>query len=217
MGRRAGLSLTEKQRHQLQQFKAQTKDKREYRAADGLLLRAEGKSANEVARRIGVTIKQVFMWARKFRLKGVRGLRVRKQTGRPARKAALAKPRIAHLIEQDPRVFGYLKGRWVLRDIARQLQKDGVEMHYTSVRRMLDELGIVLKTPRLRTPGSLKKNYRKRREIRRYKKVAAALSKKTSSSDSKTRSGSSSFPKSRDVGQRGGESSTSPRSVIPSG
>lgn len=208
--------MTETQRRQLHQFKAKTKDKREYRAADGLLLRAEGKTADDVARRTGVTIKQVFMWTRKFRRKGVRGLRVRKQTGRPALKAALAKPRIAHLIEQDPQAFGYLKGRWVLRDIARQLEKEGVEMHYTSVRRMLGELGIVLKTPRLRTPGSLKKNYRKREQIRQYKQVAAALSKKTSSSVSRTRSGSSSFQKSRDAGRNGGESSTSPRSAIPS-
>ena len=181
MGRMAGLSLTETQRRQLLQFKAKTNDKREYRAADGLLLRAEGKTVDYVARRTGVTMKQVFMWTRKFRADGIVGLRVKKQTGRPSTKARLAKPRIEQLIDEDPQLFGFLKGRWVLRDIARELGKEGIDIHYSSVYRILEDSGIRLKSPKQRAPGSIKKNYRKRQEIARYKRIAPALFKKKSS------------------------------------
>src|SRR3990167_6185938 len=107
MGRRAGLSLTRTQRQQLQQFMKETKDKREYRAAGGLLMRA----------------------------KGTKGLHMKKPTGRKTTKADAAKPKIAALIDKDPQAFGYLKGRWVLRDISRELKKEGIDMHWTSVGR----------------------------------------------------------------------------------
>jgi hypothetical protein len=68
----------------------------------------------------------------------------------------------------------------VLRDISRELKKEGIDLHYTGVHRILGDLGIVLKSPKLRAPGSIRKNYRKRAEIRRYKRVAGALLKKGS-------------------------------------
>jgi transposase len=179
-----------------------TKDKREYRAADGLLLRSEGRSADDVSRRLDVTRKQVFAWTRKFRASGTDGLRMKKQTGRPRTKADAAKPIIEAIIDKDPQIFGYLKGRWVLRDISKELKKEGIAMHWTSVRRMLNELDIGLKSPKLRAPGSLKKDYRKRAEIRSYKRIAPALFKKKFLSVSKTRSGPNSFPKLNVAGQK---------------
>lgn len=205
MGRSAGISLSRPRRRQLQQFMLKTKDKREYRAAQGILERAEGKSAQAISRRLGVSMKQVFMWTRKFRANGVDGLRVKKQTGRPSTKAKLAKPLIENLIAKDPQTFGYLKGRWALRDISRQLRKEGVAMHFTSVRRMLKDLDIVLKRPQLRALGSIKKNYCKREEIRKYKQIAPAIFKKTSSSDSKTKNGSNFSQKPSVAGQKEGD------------
>lgn len=211
MGRRPDFSLTNTQQHQLRQFMAQTNDKREYRAADGLLLRVEGKSADAVAHRLGVTIKQVFVWTRRFRSTGITGLSMKKSTGRKTTKADAAKPIIRKLIDKDPQLFGYLKGRWVLRDISRELKKEGIDMHWTSVSRMLDELDIRLKSPRLRALGSIKKNYHKREEIRRYKRIAPALLKKRYSSHSKTKNGLNSSQKLKDVGQRKEKQSTSRR------
>jgi len=213
MGRRPDFSLTSTQQRKLRQFMAQTNNKREYRAADGLLLRAEGKSADDVAHRLGVTIKQVFMWTRRFRSTGVDGLHMKKSTGRKTTKADAAKPLIAKFIDKDPQAFGYLKGLWVLRDIARELKKEGIPMHYSSVYRMLEDLGIGLKSPRLRALGSIKKNYRKREEIRRYKRIAPALFKKRFSSHSKMRNGQNFSQKSSDVGRKKEKPSTSQRSA----
>lgn len=215
MGRCAGISLSKAQRKQLQQFMNKTKKKSEYRAAQGLLMRSEGNSVEEIARQFGVTMKQVFVWTRKFRAEGIDGLRVKKQTGRPSTKARLAKPRIEELIDKDPQLFGYLKGRWVLRDIARELKKEGVEIHYTSVYRILEDLGIGLKSPKLRAPGSMKKNYRKREEIRRYKRIAPALFKKRFSSDSKTKNGPNSSRRSNVAGQKKARQGSSRHSATP--
>jgi len=71
-----------------------------------------------------------------------------------------------------------LKGKWVLRDISKQLKKEEINLNYTGVRRVMSELGITQKKPILRALGSIKKNYKKRAEIKRYKKIAAALLKK---------------------------------------
>ena len=180
MGRYAGISLSRAQRKHLQQFMKNTKNKTEFRAAQGIILRCEGKSVEKIAHHFGVTMKQVFVWTRKFRAEGIDSLHVRKQTGRPSTKAKIAKPRIEKLIDKDPQMFGYLKGRWALRDISKELKKEGIPFHYSSVHRILDDLGIRLKSPKLRALGSIKKNYRKRAEIRRYKRIAPALLKKTS-------------------------------------
>jgi len=176
----SGIFLSKANRRKLADFSKTANDKREYRAALGVLLRGDGETAEEVSRRLGVTRKQVFMWCRKFRSNGVDALRMRKQTGRPAHQGSKAKEIIPHLLEKDPQAFGYLKGRWVLRDIARELKKEGINLHYTGVRRVLNDLGITLKQPKLRAPGSLKKNYRKRKEIADYRRIAPALLKKES-------------------------------------
>lgn len=178
MGRKAGLGLSMNKKKVLNKFMRRAKGACEYRAALGILLRAEGKSAEDVRKRLGVTIKQVFMWCRKFKEQGVNGLKVKKQTGRPAHAKIKAKKSIPKLLKQDPQTFGYLKGRWVLRDISRQLKKEGINLNYTGVRRALSDLDIVQKMPKLRAPGSIVKNYKKREEIRRYKQIAGALLKK---------------------------------------
>lgn len=196
----SGTTLSKAQREALTRFMKSARDKQEYRAALGVLLRGDGNAASEAGRRLGVTKKQVFMWCHNFRRQGVDGLRMKKPTGRPATQGNRAKEVIPELLKKDPQLFGYLKGRWVLRDISRELQKEGIPLHHTSVARVLEDIGIVLKTPRLRAPGSLHKNYRKRAEVRRYKQVAGALEKKGSPSASKTRNGSSSSPGSNAAG-----------------
>ncbi len=189
MGRHSGIELSEKQRKNLQKFMHETKDKREHRAASGILMRTEGKSADDVARHFGVTKKQVFSWTRFFRATGVEGLHMKNPTGRTPKRSIVAKPRIRQLLKEDPQLFGYLKGGWVLRDISRQLKKEGIELHFTGVRRVLEDLDIVLKSPKMRAPGSVKKNYRKRREIENYKRIAPALQKKRSRLHFKTKNG----------------------------
>lgn len=189
MSRKSGINLTPTQEMQLKKFAKTTRDAREYRSALGVLSRGEGKSAQEVADHLRVTKKQVFAWCRKYREHSVAGLRVKKQTGRPATQGNAAKKIIPKLLKQDPQAFGYLKGRWVVRDISKALKSEGVHLSFQSVHRILDDLNIGLKMPRLRAPGSIRKNYSKRRVIKNYKRMAAALLKKESPSRFRTKNG----------------------------
>lgn len=195
MGRHSGIKLSDKQRKALQRFMAVTKDKREHRAASGILMRADGTSVENIARHFSITMKQVFAWTRFFRAKGVAGLRMKKPTGRKPVKGEQAKQIIPFLLKHDPQAFGYLKGRWVLRDIAKELRKEGLPFDFSSVHRVLRDIGIVLKNPKMRAPGSVHKNYRKRAQIRGYKRAASMLLKKTSSSGFRMRNGQNSLGK----------------------
>ena len=55
MGRHAGLQLSRMEQRELRGFMGKTKNKHEFRAVQGMLLRSEGKSADDVATHFGVT------------------------------------------------------------------------------------------------------------------------------------------------------------------
>lgn len=180
MGRKAGIKLSDGEKEGLRQVLKTIKDARSFRAMTGVLLRGEGHAAAWVAKNLGVTPKQVFVWCNAYKEGGVRGLILGKPPGRPPIEGKKAKRRIPELLKEDPHVFGFLKGRWVVRDIAKELKREGISLSFQSVDRILHELGVSLKRPKLIAPGSLKKNYHKRREIANYKAVAGALQKKGS-------------------------------------
>jgi hypothetical protein len=48
---------------------------------------------------------------------GLDGLRGRKPTGRPAIRDEKARKLIPELMKKDPQAYGFLKGRWVVRDV----------------------------------------------------------------------------------------------------
>lgn len=178
MGRKVGIRLSDGEKDELRQVLKTIKDARSFRAMTGVLLRSEGHAAVWVAKNLGVTPKQVFVWCSAYKEEGVRGLILGKPPGRPPREGNKAKKRIPELLKEDPHVFGFLKGRWVVRDIAKELRREGINLTFQSVDRILHELDISLKRPKLIAPGSMQKNYRKRREIANYKAVAGALQKK---------------------------------------
>ena len=175
---KSGIRLSAPQRRELKEFSGKAKDAREYRAALGILLRGEGMSAADIGERLGVKKRRVFEWTRRYRKRGVSGLAMGKPTGRPADRGKAVAKRLPTLLRKDPQAFGYLKGRWVVRDIAKQMGAEGIPLSYQSVHRVLQDLGFRQKRPTLRAPGSLRKDYRRRAEIRRYQKAAAMLLKK---------------------------------------
>jgi transposase len=189
MVKRAGITLSDTQQKELMEFRQATSDKLEYRAATGVLLRSEGRSAKDVASELGVKQRAVFDWCKNYAESGPEGLHMNKPTGRPAHRGERAKELIPNLLEQDPQSFGFLKGRWVVRDIAKALGDEGITLSFQHVQHILRELGVKLKSPKLRAPGSISKNHKKRAEVRKYKRIAPALLKRGSRSRSRTRSG----------------------------
>ena len=128
---------------ELEEFATQTKDKVEYIRGTALLLRTKGKKADEVADELGVCRGAVFKWERLYTKHGIEGLQRKRPPGRPPEKKSEAKKIIPELMKKDPKFFGFLKGRWVVRDIAKEIEKEsGVEISKSHVQRMMDELGL---------------------------------------------------------------------------
>lgn len=172
------FKLARKERRHLERFIRDSKDKLEYARATAILMRWRGRKVKDVARELNVCMGTVFKWENTYRRCGVDGLRTKAIPGRPAVKRPAAKKLIPELMKKDPRLFGYLKGRWVVRDISKALKSEGVEISPTQVHGMLKELGLSYKRPKL-TVDSNDPNYaRKEREVKSYKQVAPALEKR---------------------------------------
>jgi len=183
------LKLDRKRKRELKRLLSVTHDKKEYRRALGVLMRAQKKRVIDIARQLNVSIDAVERWLRAFRKRGIEGIMVRKPSGRPATKRKPAEARMKELLKQNPQAFGFLKGRWVVRDIAKALSQEGIKVSKSYVQDMLCGLGLTYKRPKLDVKSNDPNYYRKASEVRRYKQTASMLEKKGSSSHSRTRPG----------------------------
>ena len=177
------LRIDRKAKRELAKFVALTKDKGEYRRGTAILmLSGNGKrrrKVKDVARELNVSVNAVIGWKRRYREQGLDGLKAGEHTGRPPRVRARAVRRMRGLLKEDPQAFGFLKGRWVVRDIATALSRQKIEISRSHVHKILtEELDLAYKRPKL-TVKSNDSNYsRKAREVERYKRIAPALAKK---------------------------------------
>ena len=194
------LRLDSKQGRELKRLLSATKDKKEYRRTLGVMMRARKKRVKDIARDLGVTIDAVERWFRAYRNHGIDGIRARKPSGRPVRKRKVAERRIRELLRQDPQAFGFLKGRWVVRDIAKQLSHEGIKVSRSYVHEMLNGLGLAHKRPKLEVKSNDPNYYRKAKEVRNYKRAAPMLAKRGSSSHSRMRPGPRFTPGSKPSG-----------------
>lgn len=101
----------------------------------------EGKEIQQVARELGTSILTVSKWRKRFAEKGVKGLRDRPRSGKPAVYGAGFRKQVLALLEQSPPAG---LSRWDGQAVARKL---GASVH--AVWRLLRREGIYLE--RLRT------------------------------------------------------------------
>lgn len=174
------FKLTRKERRHIEKFIKETKDKLEYARGTAILMRWRGKKAKDVARELNVCEGAIFKWERVYRKAGVDALRRRKAPGRPAYKKPAARKLIPELMKKDPQAYGYLKGRWVVRDISKALREEGVDISPTQVHGLLGELGLSYKRPKLDVRSDDPSYTRKEKEVRAYKQIAPALQKRGS-------------------------------------
>jgi transposase len=141
--------LARKDRRALERLRRNGKDKLEYVRATCLLMRWGGRKVEHVARELDVSMGAVFKWEAAFRRHGIEALRTKKPPGRPSVKKKEAREHIPDLMKKDPQTFGFLKGRWVVRDISKALKEEGVEISPTQVHGILNDLGLSYKRPKL--------------------------------------------------------------------
>jgi transposase len=110
---------------------------------------------------------------------GIHGLKRKRSSGRPPSKKTTVKKIIPEPVKKDAKLFGFLKRRCVVRDIAKELEKEsGIPISKSHVERIMDELGLSYMRPKLHVKSDAPPYYRRKREVRNYKKIASALQKK---------------------------------------
>lgn len=194
------LRLDRKEKRELKRLLSVAQDKKEYRRALGVLMRAQKKRVIEIATQLNVSIDAVERWLRAYRKHGIEGIKARRPSGRPPQKRKPAEARMKELLKQDPQAFGFLKGRWVVRDISKALSAEGIKVSRSYVHEMLKELGLSFKRPKLTVKSNDPNYHRRVKEVRNYKRAASALAKRGSWSHSRTRPGQSSTLESKQNG-----------------
>lgn len=176
------LELSLAQRKELLDFLKRTKDKEEYRRASAIKQKTEGVSYRNIAKNLGVNYRNVYGWIEQYKELGLDSIRnKRKNCGRKPRiSSEKNKELIKDIALKSPVTFGYLKNAWSIRLLAAYLSSI-LEMNVSPMQtwRIIRELGIVYKRPKLTLEHGDEKDYQERKKtIDNYKKVSSALLKK---------------------------------------
>ena len=149
----ARLSLSQRQRGELEQLVSHTPLAKERCRAQALLWIAEGADVAEVAELLQVSRQTIYNWLSRFQGRAQLDLRARlldaPRLGRPRAASGTIDERVAAVINDDPRKFGYHATVWTAPLLSRYLHDHhGIEVSDRTVGRAIDRLGIVWKRPR---------------------------------------------------------------------
>src|SRR5437879_8227426 len=105
------LKLTMGQRNGLRSFMKKTKDKQEYRRAQAILKKDEGKTHKEIAKEHGVNERTTQRWIAVYAKKGIEGLQICRSSRSKSRITDEDREIIFSALFIDPHLFGYL---WII-------------------------------------------------------------------------------------------------------
>jgi transposase len=177
------LELSIVQKKELFSFMKSTKDKEEYRRASAIKQKMERIPYRTIAKNLGVNYRNVYDWINNYRKYGLDGIRNKRKNG--GRKPVISTDKNKEIVKdivlnKSPKTFGYLKNTWSIRLLATYLSLL-LEMNVSPMQtwRIIQDLGIVYKQPKLELEKGVDYN-EKKGKIDRYKKVSSALFKKDS-------------------------------------
>ena len=178
------LELSIVQKKELFSFMKSTKEKEEYRRASAIKQKMEeGIPYRTMAKNLGVNYRNVYDWINNYRKYGLDGIRNKRKNG--GRKPVISTDKNKEIVKdivlnKSPKIFGYLKNTWSIRLLATYLSSL-LEMNVSPMQtwRIIQDLGIVYKQPKLELEKGVDYN-EKKGKIDRYKKVSSALFKKDS-------------------------------------
>jgi transposase len=174
------LKLTIGQRNGLKSFMKKTNDKKEYRRAQAVLEKSEGKTHKEIAKEHGVNERTTQRWIAAYVKKGIEGLPISRSGRSKSSITDEDREIILSALFNDPHLFGYLGNTWSLRSLAKCLTNDlGVPISFKQLQRITKDLGIRCKRPKLELLHG--KDYEEgKKRVEDYKHVATALKKRES-------------------------------------
>ena len=177
------LELSIVQKKELFSFMNSTKDKEEYRRASAIKQKMERIPYRTIAKNLGVNYRNVYDWINNYRKYGLDGIRNKRKNG--GRKPVISTDKNKEIVKdivlnKSPKTFGYLKNTWSIRLLATYLSSL-LEINVSPMQtwRIIQDLGIVYKQPKLELEKGVDYN-EKKGKIDRYKKVSSALFKKDS-------------------------------------
>ena len=170
------LKLTIGQRNGLKSFMKETNDKKEYRRAQAVLEKSEGKTHIAIAREHGVDERTTQRWIAAYIKKGIEGL----QICRSSRSKSNITEIILSALFNDPHLFGYLRNTWSLRSLAKCLTNElDIPISFKHLQRITKDLGVRCKRPKLELLHG--EDYEEGKErVENYKQIASALKKRES-------------------------------------
>jgi transposase len=149
----ARLSLSDRQRGELERIVSRTPVAKERCRAQALLWIADGADVAEVAELLQVSRQTVYNWLSRFQERAELDLRARlldaPRLGRPRTASGTIDELVAAVIDDDPRDFGYHATVWTAPLLSRYLRDHHViEVSDRTISRAIDRLGIRWKRPR---------------------------------------------------------------------
>lgn len=115
-------------------------EERRRRAAQ--LLKQKRLWQGKIARQLGVSSMAVSHWARQLKEKGLRGLKPRRATGRPARLTRAQRTALLRTLRQGAVAAGFATERWTLGRIQHVIERQcGVRYHPNYLSRLLRQWG----------------------------------------------------------------------------
>jgi transposase len=151
MVRRYALFLSDDDKNKLIKFLENSIDPNStlYRRAKIVLLKAEGKSLDEIAKEIGFTKQAVAYIVKLFKKKGLAGI-IPKKRGKKEKFSEEDRRKIIDLVNQfAPFEFSIQKRYWTLRTIVKAMRKIyNIKISVGTVRKILKDANIDLKTMR---------------------------------------------------------------------
>jgi transposase len=145
------LRLTSRDRERLADLARSSRNARETRRALALLDLDAGEPAARVARRFQVGRSTVYEWAARWADTARprdRRLRDAARSGRPPDTREAVEEALAELMPTPPTEHGYRHPAWTTPLLLAHLQRQGVAVSDTTVRRALHRLGYRWKRPR---------------------------------------------------------------------
>jgi transposase len=147
------LSLSDRQRGELEDLVSHTPLAKERCRAQALLWLAEGADVAEVAELLHVSRQTIYNWLGRFQGRAELDLRARlldaPRLGRPRTASGTIDELVAGVIDGDPRRFGYHATVWTAPLLSRYLRDHhGIEVSDRTVGRAIDRLDIRWKRPR---------------------------------------------------------------------
>jgi transposase len=149
----ARISLTDRQRLELQQLARRGRDARVVRRAQGLLWLDPGEHPIAVAQRLGVTRESVYAWLRRLQHSGAGSLAEKlleqPRSGRPREKRQAVAELVRQVMNTCPTEHGYQAEGWTAALLRHHLKAtQDREVSIATVRRCLQGLGYRWKRPR---------------------------------------------------------------------